>query len=316
MIVGCTGERVKTRSPDVGRGGYLANGIGRCFWCHSPLDSGNPAYPRQETLGAGDTLDAKSQLYAPNLTPDPESGLGKWTDGEIIRAMREGRGRDGRTLREHPSAYYSVMTDEDAAAVVAYLRTIKPVRKSLPRSAPARATGNSVQPTVRPAKASALRTKLARGRYLVQLGECMGCHTTTTAEGNPNLAMRFGGGRLFAIENGVGAEYSGSSQSGKTASGAPIVASANITRDASGIPYYTEEIFVKTIRSGRVAGVRPLSAAMPWIFFRNMTGEDLRAIFAYLRTMPAVAHNVINSERPSYCRRCGRWHGGGDSNRN
>jgi len=92
------------------------------------------------------------------------------------------------------------------------------------------------------------------------------------------------------------------------------VASANITQDPSGIPYYTEAIFIQTIRTGKVAGVRPLSAAMPWVFFRTMTDADLRDVFAYLRSVAAVQHRVNNADPPTWCPRCGRRHGLGEFN--
>ncbi len=68
------------------------------------------------------------------------------------------------------------------------------------------------------------------------------------------------------------------------------------------------------MRTGHVAGVRRLSSAMPWIFFRNMTDEDLHAVFAYLQTVQPVDHNVSNVEAAEFCRRCGRWHGLGGAN--
>jgi hypothetical protein len=93
-----------------------------------------------------------------------------------------------------------------------------------------------------------------------------------------------------------------------------VVASANITSDPSGISYYTEAIFIRTIRTGKVNGVRQLSAAMPWVFFRTMSDPDLRDIFAYLKTLPPVQHRLDNTEPPSFCPRCGRFHGLGERN--
>ena len=90
-------------SPQIARGRYLANGITRCFWCHSPLNDGDPATPRPESLGAGDVLDEKAPVNAPNITPDLETGIGRWNDGDVVRAIREGTGRDGQPLRsDHP----------------------------------------------------------------------------------------------------------------------------------------------------------------------------------------------------------------------
>ena len=69
-----------------------------------------------------------------------------------------------------------------------------------------------------------------------------------------------------------------------------------------------------TIRTGRVAGIRPLSYAMPWIRYRLLTDEDLGAIFAYLRSVKPVRHRVNNTEPPTWCPRCGRLHGLGALN--
>jgi hypothetical protein len=149
----------------------------------------------------------------------------------------------------------------------------------------------------------------------------MGCHTPARADGNPVRELTFGGGRRFRIEKGVGFEVSSfdptyasaSASAGPPATGR-VVASANITPDPSGIPYYTEAAFIQTIRTGKVGGVRALSAAMPWIFFRTMTDADLRDIFAYLRSVRPVRHRVNNTDPPTWCPACGRRHGLGELN--
>jgi mono/diheme cytochrome c family protein len=301
------------------RGRYLANGVGRCFWCHAPLNDANPATPRPESLGVGDILDPKAPVVAPNITPDAETGIGRWSDAEVIRAIREGFGRDGRMLRgDHPATYYSAMTDEDALAIVVYLRSLRPAHNSLPRSAPDHKRNDTVQRAT-PAWESAPRSPLDRGRYLVQLGECIGCHTTTTKAGAPFRELGFGGGRRFRVEKGIGNEvwpdpsFTPASRQALP-SEAEFVTSANITRDPSGIAFYTKDVFIQTIRTGRVAGVRALSAAMPWVFFREMTDEDLGAIFDYLGTVPPVRHRVSNVDPPTFCPLCGRQHGLGELN--
>lgn len=304
----------------VARGAYLVNGVGRCFWCHSPQDDGDPSSPRPEMLGAGDVLDELTPVIAPNLTPDRETGLGQWSDGEIVRAVREGVGRDGVRLRaDHPTAYYRVMSDDDAAAVVAYLRSLKPIRNALPRSKPQERFRESVQPIVAPV-AHTPEEPLARGAYLVQLGECLGCHTTSTKSGDPRRELAFGGGRRFVeTRKGFGYELSpdpafSDASPPAIGEGERIVTTANLTPDPSGIPYYTPEVFIQTIRSGRVAGVRKLSSAMPWIYFRRLTDDDLRAIFLYLQQVQPVQHHVNNTDEPTMCELCGRKHGLGDVN--
>lgn len=91
------------------------------------------------------------------------------------------------------------------------------------------------------------------------------------------------------------------------------VASANITPDASGIPYYDEELFKQVMRTGYVKA-RKLSQIMPWTVFRGITDEDLTAVFAYLRTLKPVAHRVDNTEPPTYCPVCKSAHGAGNQN--
>jgi mono/diheme cytochrome c family protein len=316
---GCVSPRTDegssaTAAGRVERGRYLANGIARCFSCHSPLDNSDPAVPRPETLGAGDVLDEKAPIVAPNITPDTETGLGNWSDQGIIRATREGIGRDARELYGHPTNYYSVMTDEDATAVVAYLRSMRPIRRQLARSVPPARRGEHVQRRGVPAQASALKSPTQRGAYLVQLGECIGCHTTTRADGTPFLELAFGGGRRFRLEKGYGVELDvGSSSAAAAVSPTDrVVASMNITQDPSGIAHYTEATFIQTIRTGKVAGIRPLSGAMPWIFFRTMTDADLKDVFAFLQSVRPVQHRVNNSDPPTWCPRCGRRHGLGE----
>lgn len=188
----------------VARGRYLAEGVGRCFWCHATLNDADPAVPRPGTLGGGEVLDEKTPVVAPNITPD-ETGIGPWSDAEVVGALRGGIGRGGRRLRDdHPTAYFSVMTDDDAAAVVAYLRSLPMIRHALPRSAPAGAAHETVQPRVAPAAQSGAAGSVERGAYLVQLGECRGCHTTTTRDNRPARTLEFAGGRRFRLEKGYG----------------------------------------------------------------------------------------------------------------
>ena len=75
-------------------------------------------------------------LVASNITPDPDTGLGKWTDGEIIRAIREGVDRDGNALFPiMPYSHFRNMSEEDAQAIVAYLRSLPPLGPAAPAAA-------------------------------------------------------------------------------------------------------------------------------------------------------------------------------------
>jgi hypothetical protein len=93
----------------------------------------------------------------------------------------------------------------------------------------------------------------------------------------------------------------------------PTVTSANITPDPCGIPYYDENLFLLVMPTGKLRA-RDLSAVMPIVAYRNMTDEDLKAICAYLRTIPAVHHRVDNSLPPTACKFRQGKHGAGDQN--
>jgi mono/diheme cytochrome c family protein len=119
---------------DAARGKYLVS-IMDCGGCHTPgAIAGKPDFAR--ALGGsniGFRIPGAGLVYPPNLTPDPEAGLGRWTDAQIIRAIKFGERPDGRQLIPiMPWPRYSALTDADAAALVAYLRSLPPVRERAP----------------------------------------------------------------------------------------------------------------------------------------------------------------------------------------
>lgn len=306
----------------VERGKYLAHGVCECFECHSPLQDNDLVAPIPSRLGAGDILDKASRQVAPNLTADMETGAGRWSDEQLIRAIRQGIGHDGRRLSlVMPYPDFSVLTDEDVRSIVAYLRALPPVRNRLPSWIPTDVAERPREPLRPPATAAEIASPLGRGRYLVRLARCGHCHTPRPLNGTHRerrLELEFGGGRRFSTQR-----YFDELDSDRGFAARPpkdhrrpetFVTSPNITSDPSGIAYYDESIFLQTIRTGKVAGVRPLSRAMLWFEFRKLTDEDLRAIFLYLRSVPPVKHRVSNTDLPTWCPRCGRFHGLGDSN--
>jgi hypothetical protein len=118
--------------------------------------------------------------------------------------------------------------------------------------------------------------------------------------GNPVSGLEFAGGQVLTGPFGP---------NGQTIQ----VASLNLTPDPSGISYFDEKKFIEVIRSGSVSA-RPLATIIPWSYFRNLTDDDLKAIFAYLRTLKPVKHRVDNTEPPTYCRICRKKHGFGNLN--
>jgi mono/diheme cytochrome c family protein len=267
------------------RGRYLVEGVAHCFACHAPRDEASPyGAPLAGAEGAGRVLPSEKygRVVAPNITPDVETGAGAWSDDALARAIREGVGHDGRALFPlMPYRNLRQLSDEDVASIVVFLRSLPPKRNALPpteinfpvnlliKSAP--------EPVNAPVAAPDMNDVVARGTYLVRLANCVLCHSQLDKNGLPVKGLEFAGGQRF-----------------KTASGR-VILSPNITPDASGISYYDEQLFVRALRTGQV-GARRLDPEMPWGYFRHMSDEDLRAIFAYLRTVKPVRHRVADND--------------------
>jgi len=290
-----TDRKFERTAERLARGRYLVNGIGECFACHGPWDSSAPAWP--PIRGKEGSGFAFSWWVAPNLTPDRETGAGAWTDDMLARAIREGVAHDGHLLDPTimPYEFYRSMSDEDLASIIVYLRSLPPIRNALPLM---RTRKDMIAPYAIPIYAQVpqpdVSTPQKRGAYLVQLGSCQWCHTLRDENRVPLPGLEFAGGDL-------------------PESPFATVSSANLTPDPSGISYYDEAQFLKTMHTGKV-GARKISPTMPWWFFGQMNDDDLKAIFAYLRTVKPVHHRVDNTEPVAYCRICKHKHHGGALN--
>lgn len=282
------------------RGRYIVEGPAHCFQCHSEVNWEVPgAQPKEGKKAGGTVFPEKGMewLVAPNISPDAETGAGNWTDEQFARAIREGIGHDGRRLFPMmPYMNFRDMSDEDLVSVIVYVRSLQPVRNALPKAElpePVKAMLPPHQPITSAVPGPDMSNPVERGKYLVTLSNCMMCHTAMK-DGQSVSELSFGGGLSFDGPWGK-------------------VTSANITRDPSGISYYDEKRFIEVLRTGQV-GARKLNSIMPWGYFRNMTDEDLKAIYAYLRTVPPVKHRVDNTEEATACPVCGGKHGYGDKN--
>ncbi len=299
-----TSRKFDTSPVRLARGRYLVTSVSGCFACHSERDWKSHGAPVTAGLeGAGEIMPfpgLPGQVVAPNLTSDLETGIGGWSDDELARAIREGIGRDGRALFPMmPYENFRHMSDEDLASVIVFLRTLPPVRHQLPRTEiifPVKYLIRSApQPVTQPVYSDAATSSdpAKRGAYLVTIAGCRDCHTPRV-QGQPVAGMDLAGGTELTGPWGT-------------------VASANLTPDDSGIKYYDESLFLQTIRTGYVRA-RELKPIMPYWHYAGMTDDDLKAIFAYLRTVKAVRHRVDNSEAVSQCKLCRQKHGAGVQN--
>jgi mono/diheme cytochrome c family protein len=260
------------QSEQVKRGDYLANGILTCANCHSP--KGPPAAVAGKDYSGGLSWDEPPfKVTAPNITPDKETGIGSWTDAEIKTVMRTGIRPNGvHVAMIMPTGFYHIMTDRDLDAVVAYLRTLKPVSNKVADPVYKMPQVEHVIPGgEKPFNEGMMSDKLKKGFYLATIAHCMECHTPFAPSGaGVDFQNSLGkGGREFPGPWGVST-------------------ARNITSSKSaGIGDWSDAEIKRAITQGvRKDGSR-LKPPMGYPFYAKMTDGDLDAIVAYVRTVPA-----------------------------
>ena len=249
------------------RGTYLMNGIVACGNCHTPQTENGPR-PGKELAGQLVLETEAFTAYAPNITPDKETGIGSWSDEEIITAIREGRRPDGTIIGPPmPFELYRDISDRDARAIVAYLRSVPAVKSSLPKSTYSFPLPPSYGPEVASVAEPAKDDPVAYGRYLVEaLGHCTACHSPLV-NGVPDLEHQRGAGGQ-PIPGPWG-----------------IAVSANITPHEDGIGEYTDEEIKRAI-TGILPDGGEIGPPMAVRYYRNISDQDLDAMVAFLRTLP------------------------------
>ena len=284
-------EKVEATPERIARGRYLVHHVSLCFDCHAER---TPAYGLPVKAGSegvrGFIWDSRigfpGTLAASNITPDPETGLGKWTDGEIIRAIREGVNREGKALFPiMPYSHFRHMSDEDAKSIVAYLRTLKPIRYQRPEKQ-LQVPVNFVEkfapaPLEGPVTAPDRADTLAYGKYLTHIAGCVDCHTTKDDKERPIPGREFAGGWEMHTPDFR-------------------VVTANITPHPSTfVGRATKEEFIGRFRSfagfdatNAPAAPKGRNTLMPWLTYSGMTDADLGAIYDYLKTVKPIENEV------------------------
>jgi len=243
--------RAATDSASLARGRHLVEAIAKCQECHD-ADMGGKLWVDEPAFG---------RLAGTNLTGG-RGGIDDCTDADLERALRRGVGRDRRPLIFMPAEAFAALSDEDLAAIIGYLRTLAPVDREMP------------EPKVGPvARALYLRGNFpllpvtmidhqggpsapvagvtaAYGEYLATIGGCRSCHGLALAgDANPD---------------------------------APDITVGRIGG-------WTEEDFVRSLRQGkRPDGSVIDPGKMPWVRSGQMTDDEIRAVWMYLRSLPAA----------------------------
>jgi len=260
------------------RGKYLVESIMGCGNCHTPQGANGPVMDR--ALSGGPPIEEGKLFTAlpSNITPDPETGIGQWTDAQIKLAIREGKRppnspNGGRLIGPPmPFSQYRGIADSDLDAVVAYLRTVPAVRNAVAKS-----TYNIPLPPAwgppidQPIAAPPASDKVAYGAYLAgPLGHCVECHTPMGADGRFQFATLLGAGGLpFHGPWGLSV-------------------AKNITSDREqGLGKWTDAEIERAIRTGIDKDGHPLKPPMGYGYYSKVSADDMAALIAWLRSLPA-----------------------------
>ena len=251
------------------RGKHLIFGAAHCADCHSTANADSLIKLGQPVdLTGGVVFDLPvGKIYSRNITPDVETGIGKFTDAEIARALRYGVHRDGTVVFDFMP--FHDLSDEDMTAIISYLRAQRPVKSAVPETS-LNLLGKAVKAfIVAPVGPSGEVPKQVKkdssanyGEYLANnVANCKGCHTERTLSGEFT-------GELYAGGNDIDGFIT-----------------PNITPDStSRIFGWSQKNFLDRFRMGKLIRKSP----MPWQSFGRMTDEELKAIYAYLKTLDPV----------------------------
>lgn len=280
LLMVTTDVAAQTRE-QIARGKYIFGAAAGCA-CHT--------VPKQQ-LNAGGRKYAGpfGTVYSSNITPDPTTGIGKWTDEQIITATRAGRRPNGeRLIPVHPYIVFNGMSEQDLKDLVAYLRSVPAVNRATPAK---KITVPLFESVFLPAwlgtfaaretpPASAPTSGIPRGEYLARaVAHCGECHTPRT------MTMAVDNSRLMA-----------GNPKGKGPEGSAV---PNITPDReTGIGSWTEEQIVDYLETGNKPDGDVSGGLMMEVIqgtsagYKDLTSADRQAIAKYLKSIPAVKNRI------------------------
>ncbi len=251
------------------RGKYLVDTVMTCHNCHTPRGPNGPQFDK--AFSGGLRFDeAPFDVTASNITSDRETGMGSWSEADIKKLMTTGMRPNGVPVAQvMPTAFYKVLTPGDLDAIAAYVHSLPPVKNQVPAPVYKIALPPMEVPNAsKPMREADLRDKVKRGFYLVTIAHCMECHTPMGAKGRDFTRMGSGG---FEFKGPWG-----------------VSVSRNITSHKDkGIGAWSDDEIKRAITQGARRDGTKLKPPMGYAYYAKMTAQDLDAIVAYLRTMPA-----------------------------
>jgi mono/diheme cytochrome c family protein len=284
LAISTTAAMAQTVAAPLERGRYLVESILACGNCHTPKDANGQPIASRNLSGGLSFSPPPFVGTASNITPDRDTGIGSWSDQDIKRSIVEGkRPNHGRLPNTDlavvmATSFFKALTPSDLDAVVAYLRSVPAIRNETP--APTYRAPQKHQPFAAAEAGftdAGMSDPVYRGRYLATIAHCMECHSPMK-NGALDYSRTGAGGRVFspAIVQGFPA--------GWTSSRAP-----NITSHRSaGIGSWSDDEIKRAITKGISRDGRKLQPPMGFSYYDRLTAQDLDALVAYLRTVPAV----------------------------
>nr|WP_315149988.1 c-type cytochrome [uncultured Flavobacterium sp.] len=285
---------IKPTADRLERGKYLANNVCVCVDCHSTRNWNEFSGPPVDgTIGkGGEVFDQRfgfpGSFYSKNITP---SGIGDWTDAEVLRAIASGVSKDGKALFPiMPHPHFGQMDKEDLESIIVYLRSLKPIDNIVPESQadfPMNFIINTIPAEPHFSKIPKESDAVAYGAYLFNAASCSECHSKQE-KGKPIAGMELAGGFEFPMMTGG------------------IARSSNITQDeVTGIGKWSEDDFVKRFKSytdSSYVSAKVIkgnfNTVMPWTMYGGMKEQDLKAIYAYLKTIKPIRNSVEKFTNP------------------
>lgn len=273
LALPCVVAQAQGSQATVERGKYLVEGVVACGNCHVARGpQGQPLFDKG--LSGGLLFDEPVfKAFASNITPDSATGVGRWTEAQLAKAIREGVRPDGSLIGPPmPIEFYRHISDADLAAIVAYLRAQKPVTNAVPRSAYSLPLPPSYGPPVSQVATPDPQNPVKYGEYLAQIGHCMECHTPRNAQGMLVSERLGAGGQVFKGPWGESV-------------------ARNLTPHESGLKGWTDAQIIKAVREGVDRNGQPYKPPMGFGFYKRISDADMGALVAYLRSLPpATAH--------------------------
>lgn len=250
------------------RGQYLMNGVVACANCHMPRNNkGQPLFDKGLSGGMRFEESAFTAI-APNITPDVATGIGSWSDAQLAMAIREGIRPDGTVIGPPmPIQFYRNISDADLKAIIAFLKAQPAVSNKVPKSVYHIPLPPNYGPPVKDVALPAATDQIAYGGYLTNIGHCMDCHTPRSANGRLEMDKLGAGAQEFKGPWGVSV-------------------SRNLTSDETGLKNWTDAQIATAVQKGVDRNGMHYKPPMAFDWYKNISADDMKAIIAYLRTLP------------------------------